>query len=67
MYVDTKDGHSLVIGAAGSGKTQTIIQPLINLSMLANESFVVNDIKGEMYKRSAAELKKHGYKTIFFT
>ncbi len=64
IYIDEKDGHSLVIGATGSGKTQTIILPLINLSMIANESFVVNDVKAEMYKACAKELKNRGYKVI---
>ena len=64
IYIDKKDGHSLVIGASGSGKTQTIILPLINMSMIANESFVVNDVKAEMYKMCAKELKNRGYKVI---
>ena len=64
IYIDEKDGHSLVIGATGSGKTQTVILPLINMSMLANESFVVNDVKAEIYKLCAKELKNRGYKVI---
>ena len=64
IYIDKSDGHSLVIGAVGSGKTQTIILPLINMSMIANESFVVNDVKAKIYKLCAKELENRGYKVI---
>ncbi len=63
VYI-TKDGHSLIIGATRSGKTQTTILPLLKLSMLANESVVVNDPKGEIYKSTANEFKKRGYNVI---
>lgn len=63
VYI-TKDGHSLIIGATGSGKTQTTILPLLKLSMLANESVVVNDPKGEIYKKTSSEFKKRDYNII---
>ena len=64
VYMTEGNGHSLVIGAAGSGKTQTMILPLIKLSMLAGESVVVNDPKGEIYELTAKEFEKRGYTTI---
>lgn len=64
IYTLKGDGHTIVIGATGSGKTQTTILPLIKLSLLANESIVVNDPKGEIYKRTAKEFKNRGYDVI---
>ena len=64
VYITKNDGHSLVIGATGSGKTQTTILPLLKLSMLANESVVVNDPKGDIYKSTASEFKKRKYNVI---
>lgn len=64
FYIDKKDGHSLVIGATGSAKTQTIILPIINMAMLAGETFAVNDPKAELYKGTRDELEKKGYKVV---
>lgn len=61
IYVDKYKAHTLLIGATGSGKTQTTILPIINLAMKANESLFVVDPKGEMYKRTANQLEKEGY------
>ena len=35
MYIDKGRSHTLLIGATGSGKTQTTILPMINLSIKA--------------------------------
>lgn len=64
LYVDTKEAHSMIIGSTGSGKTQTTILPMIKLSMLAGESIVINDPKGELYGKCAENLKKRGYNVI---
>ena len=64
VYTIKGDSHSLIIGASGSGKTQTMILPLIKLSLIANESVVVNDPKGELYKKTAKEFKNRGYNVI---
>lgn len=64
LYVTTKDGHSLVIGATGSGKTQTTILPITKLSLLAGESVVINDTKGEIYKQTAHNFKERGYNVV---
>ena len=60
----TKEGHSLVIGSAGSGKTQAIILPLVKLAMLSGESLLINDPQGEIYQKTANEFKNRNYKTI---
>ena len=61
LYIDDREAHNLIIGSTGSGKTQSIILPMLKLSMMAKESFVVNDPKGELYKKCADALKKNGY------
>ena len=63
-YINENSAHTLVVGSTGSGKTQTVILPLIKLSMLASESLVINDVKGELYNKTAKEFKKRGYNII---
>ena len=64
MYIPQRESHSLVIGATGSGKTQTTILPLTKLALLANESIIINDVKGEIYKQTAYNFKEKGYNVI---
>ena len=64
VYTTRAGAHTLVVGVTGSGKTQTMILPRIKLSMLAEESIIVNDSKGELYKQTAKELKNRGYNVI---
>ena len=64
IYIDETDNHSLILGDTGSGKTQAITLPLIRLSMQAEESFVVNDINGEIIEETAKDLEDNGYKII---
>ena len=63
LYIDNKGGHNLVIGSTGSGKTQTTLLPQARLAIKAEESFVVNDVRGEIYNILSGELKKRNYKT----
>ena len=64
MWVDNGEYHNLVIGSTGSGKTQTIVKPMVNLIAKKGESMVITDPKGEIYKYSASYLKERGYKII---
>ena len=61
LYIDKGEAHNLLIGSTGSGKTQAVILPLIKLSMLAKESIIVNDPKGELYEKTAESLKNNKY------
>ena len=63
MYIDKGRSHTLLIGGTGSGKTQTTILPMINLSIKAKESFCVIDPKGQLYKQLGKKLEEEGYKT----
>lgn len=61
LYINDNEGHTLVVGSEGSGKTQLVILPVINLAMKANESMLINDVKGELYKRTSIKLQEEGY------
>ena len=64
IWVDNGEYHNLVIGSTGSGKTQTIVKPMVNLLAKKGESMVITDPKGEIYKYSCDYLKKKGYRII---
>ncbi len=64
LYIDSKESHNLIIGSTGSGKTQTIILPMLKLSMKAKESIIIHDPKGELYEKVAQSLKKENYNVL---
>ena len=64
IWVDNGEYHNLVIGSTGSGKTQTIVKPMVNLLAKKGESMIITDPKGEIYKYSASYLKSRGYRII---
>ena len=64
LYVDTKGGHNLIIGSTGSGKTQSIILPMLKFAMMTKESLLVTDGDGTIYQRMAKKLKEENYKVI---
>lgn len=64
IWVDNGEYHNLVIGSTGSGKTQTIVKPLVNLLAKKGESMIITDPKGEIYKYSCDYLKRSGYKVV---
>ena len=64
IWVDNGEYHNLVIGSTGSGKTQTVVKPMVNLLAKKGESMIITDPKGEIYKYAATALKERGYKII---
>lgn len=64
IWVDNGEYHNLVIGSTGSGKTETIVKPMVNLLSKKGESMVITDPKGELYEYCADYLKEQGYKII---
>lgn len=64
VYVDSTDTHTLVYGATGSLKTRSIVMPAIKLLGYAGESLIINDAKGELYNRLAADLYNQGYNIV---
>lgn len=64
LAVDASDNHTLVIGASGSKKTRSLVLPTIKVLAYAGESMIINDPKGELYTRTAGELRDLGYRII---
>ena len=64
IYVDNGENHTLVIGATGSGKTQTVIFPTVKILAKKRESMIITDPKGEIYEETANMLKSKGYNVI---
>lgn len=64
LYVTKRLNHSLVIGSTGSGKTQTITLPLLELANKAGESVVIHDTKNELYETTYERFKENGYNVI---
>ncbi len=55
--------HGLIIGATGSGKTTTFINPVIQIlgHTSAGSSMICTDPKGELFQLHSGFLRKHGY------
>lgn len=55
--------HSLVIGATGSGKTTTFINPMIQIiaETSSGSSMIMTDPKGELFSLHSRKLKLQGY------
>lgn len=64
LAVDATDSHTLVVGASGSKKTRSLVLPAIKVLGYAGESMIINDPKGELYSRTAGELRDLGYSII---
>lgn len=64
VYTLDPSYHTLVIGSEGSGKTQVAILPLIKMSMNSNNSMVINDVRGDLYKNTKEKLVNNGYRVI---
>ena len=64
MWVDNGEYHNLIIGSTGSGKTECVVKPLVNLLSKKGESMVITDPKGEIYQYCGEYLKKQGYNII---
>jgi len=62
----TPDCHTLIVGATGTGKTVSFIEPALQiLSSLKNKpSLFVTDAKGELYSHHSKKLKESGYNLL---
>ena len=60
------NAHSLIIGATGSGKTTTFINPMIQLLGATNcgSSMIMTDPKGELFAMHSKFLKERGYDVL---
>ena len=64
LWVDDGEFHNLVIGATGSGKTQSTILPSVKILAKKGESMICTDPKGEIYEKTGAMLKEKGYDIV---
>ena len=64
LWVDNGEYHNLVIGATGSGKSQTIVEPMVELLIKKGESMIITDPKGELYRASSDYMRERGYNVI---
>lgn len=64
LWVDNSDYHTMIIGSTGSGKSESIVKPMVNLLAKKGESMIVNDPKGELYKYCGDYLKGQGYNIV---
>ena len=63
-WIDDSEYHTLVIGATGSGKTQTVIKPTVKILAKKGESMIITDPKGEIYENTAEMLRAKGYQIL---
>ena len=64
LWVDDGEYHNLVIGATGSGKSQTIVEPMVELLIKKGESMIITDPKGELYKAGSEYMRERGYNVV---
>ena len=64
LWVDDGEYHNLIIGSTGSGKTQCIIFPMVQVLAKHGESMVITDPKGEIYEKTSEMLRKRGYNIV---
>ena len=59
---EVKKGETIAfIGSTGSGKTECLVKPMVNLLAKKGESMIINDPKGELFKYCGDYLKEQGY------
>jgi type IV secretion system protein VirD4 len=67
LHVNFLNGaHSLIIGATGSGKTTTFINPMIQLlgATSCGSSMIMTDPKGELFSLHSKFLVERGYNVL---
>ena len=60
LYVDNSDSHSLTVGPTGCKKSRIIGMLTVESIISAGESCVINDPKGEFFKKTSGLAKKKG-------
>ena len=63
-WVDNGEYHTMVIGATGSGKTQCVVFPTVNILARKGESMIITDPKGEIYEKTSNMLRALGYQIL---
>jgi len=55
------EGHTIILGVSGSGKSRRGTLPMVRSLILADESFSIVDPKGEIYEETAGHARAEGY------
>ena len=58
--------HTLIIGSTGSGKTRRVLLETICMQILKSISFIVSDVKGELFYYTSNFAERKGYKSLAF-
>lgn len=61
-YIDTSDQHFMIEAPTESGKSTKYVIPNIQYNMMAGTTMIIPDTKKELYKHTAADAKRLGYK-----
>ena len=64
LWVDNGEYHNLVIGSTGSGKSQTVVEPMVELLIKHGESMIITDPKGELYAAASDYMRERGYNVV---
>lgn len=64
IWVDDGDYHNLVIGSTGSGKSESLVFPMVNVLAKKGESMIITDPKGEIFRKTANNLRGRGYNIV---
>lgn len=64
MYVYPFHEHSIIFGGSGSGKTESLVCPLINSIIDAGENAVIHDCKQELLEYFCDKILRNGYNLI---
>lgn len=60
VWVNNSEYHALICGASGIGKTRRVLYPAVVLSARAGHSMIIADMKGEIYRHTADEVRRCG-------
>lgn len=66
IVYDSGERHCIILGASGAGKTRRELLVLMWLQIIAGQSVIVSDVKGELYYYTKPYAAQHQYKTIDF-
>lgn len=58
--------HSIILGASGAGKTRRLLLETLWMQILAEQSVVVSDVKGEIYYYTKDYAEADDYTTLAF-
>lgn len=61
VAISNPETHCMICGASGLGKTRRMLYPAVTLSARAGRSMVIADLKGEIFRNTANEVKRCGH------